>query len=362
MPLENNKLTAPTSGIYHAATVCCPDAGSVGNFEYMAGKSIVWTYVPNIWLNEPRADRPPEPGIRFPAEQVNDIWFNTTNCVPFVRMVPRSRRHNWRKAAEPLYSVERIAQGCFDKELSAWGESAKQFGQPLLVEFGAEMNGDWEPWNATYNGKDTPTAETAPDNKPRYLGQKLYRDAYVHIINLFDSLRVENITWFFHVNFNDNPKGDWNRMAGYYPGDEYIDWIGVSCYAAFEPGELMPLKDLLDPAISEIREFSQAVREGTKPIAIAELGAIDYPEANKPESNKPAWIRDSYQLLANGVGDHGPYRNQIKAVSWWDETWWEGPTETAPAAFLRNDSIASSPASVAAYREAVSSNVFIEFL
>ena len=355
MPLENKKLSAPTAGIYHAATVCCPDAASVGNFEYMAGKSIVWTYVPNIWLNEPRAETPPDPGIRFPSEQVNDIGFHTTNCIPFIRMVPRSRRHHWQYAAEPLYSVERLARGCFDDELTAWAESAKRFGQPLLVEFGAEMNGDWEPWNATYNGKDTLTAETAPDGKPRYLGQKFYRDAHVHIINLFDGLGVQNITWVFHVNFNDSPKSDWNRMAGYYPGDEYIDWIGVSCYAAFELGELTPLKTLLDPAIAEIREFSQAVREGTKPIAIAELGAIDYPEYSKAE-----WIHDSYELLRVGNGDHGPYRDQIKAVSWWDETWW-GKPKSSPA-FLQNNSIASSPASVAAYREAVSNNLFIEFL
>ena len=137
-------------------------------------------------------------------------------------------------------------------------------------------------------------------------------------------------------------------------GDEYIDWIGLSCYAAYKIEPLTLLKSLLDLAITEIREFSQAVREGSKPLAIAEMETFDYPQFSKAD-----WIRDSYQLLTGGIGEHGPYRDQIKAVSWWDESFWDDSTQPP---FLQNDSIASSSASVAAYRNAVSDNLFIEFI
>lgn len=347
MPISNKKLLPSPLGIYHAATVTCPDAGAVGNFEFMAGKSIVWTMVSNVWLNEAREGKPADPGIWFPWAAVTELTYNTTNCLPFIRISPRSRREKWRKQAEPLYSVQAIADGKFDPELLQWGLAAKNFDKPLLVEFGAEMNGYWQPWNAKYNGAGQSAGEDAPDGKPRYKGQKAYRDAHCRIINLFDTIGVDNITWIFHVNYNNAPKDEWNRMAGYYPGDEYIDWIGVSCYAAHTLEPLTPLKDIIDPVIDEIRTFSPGVVAGTKPIAIAELGAIDY-----PDSSKPNWIRDAYDLLANQSGNHGPYRDQIKAVSWWDETWWQGEENGTPA-FLANNSIASSPASVKAYREAV---------
>lgn len=352
MPFANGRLIPSPDRIYHAATVSSPDADAVLNFGDMAGKSIVWTMVSNLWLKDVTEGPFPDHGISFPSNDVKELTYNAY-CIPFVRMSPRSRRNKWREQPEPLYSVERIAKGEFKTELTAWGLAAKDFGQPLMVEFGAEMNGYWQPWNAKHNGAGGVTGETAPDNHPRGLGQKRYRDAFIYIIELFRSLDVTNITWVFHVNDDNNPDDYWNRMAGYYPGDEYIDWIGVSCYAAhaFEP--LTPLKDMLDPVIDEIRSFSPGVRAGTKPIAITELGAIDHPGSSKSD-----WIKQSYELLAKGDGQYGPYRDQIKGVSWWDESWWEGsPTTGDP--FLQNNSIASSPAAVAAYRTAVGHPVFL---
>lgn len=246
MPILNNKLVPVEHKIYHAATVCCPDWGAVGDFGWLARKPIAWTLVPNVWLME-RKCAPADPGIHFPSAVVSDLWFNSyEQCVPFVRISPRSKR-DFRRKPEPLYSVERIASGDFDPELRQWAEAAKVFPGPLIVEFGAEVNGDWQPWNATYNGKDAflDPPETASDGEARFLGQKHYRDAHIRLIENCQAVRADNITWMFHVNFGDNPREIWNRMEGYYPGDEYIDWIGVSCYAAHTLEPLIPLKDLL---------------------------------------------------------------------------------------------------------------------
>lgn len=136
---------------------------------------------------------------------MTELTFNTSNCLPFIRISPKSRRKEWRRNAEPFYSVQAITDGKFDPELMQWGLATKNFAKPLLVEFSAEMNGNWQPWNAQYNGADETTDETAPDGKPRFPRQKAYRDAHCRIINLFDTLGVKNITWVFHVNNNNNP-------------------------------------------------------------------------------------------------------------------------------------------------------------
>jgi beta-mannanase len=65
---------------------------------------------------------------------------------------------------------------------------------------------------------------------------------YRHIIDLFRKEGVRNITWCFHV-YPPQATGDspelyqpWNNIINYYPGDNYIDWIGISVYGAFDRG------------------------------------------------------------------------------------------------------------------------------
>lgn len=66
MPIVNNKLVPSPDGIYHAATFCCPDASAVGNFEFIAGKDIVWTMVSNVFsMRSEKMHRPiQESGFR----------------------------------------------------------------------------------------------------------------------------------------------------------------------------------------------------------------------------------------------------------------------------------------------------------
>jgi len=69
-----------------------------------------------------------------------------------------------------------------------------------------------------------------------------------------------------------------------YPGNEYIDRIGVSWCAAHILKPLVRLKEILDPAVKQTRRFSPDVVNGTKPITIAELGAINHPPQPVPLS------------------------------------------------------------------------------
>ncbi len=38
--------------------------------------------------------------------------------------------------------------------------------------------------------------------------------------------RRKTITWVFHLDDSDIPEEAWNRFEHYYPGDDWIDWIG----------------------------------------------------------------------------------------------------------------------------------------
>ncbi len=81
---------------------------------------------------------------------------------------------------------------------------------------------------------------------------------------------AHNITWVFHVNYNDSPQAAWNRFENYYPGDDVIDWIGVSVYGAQKPdnNQWPEFRSVMDSVYPRLAALS-----ATKPIIVAEFGA-----------------------------------------------------------------------------------------
>lgn len=61
-------------------------------------------------------------------------------------------------------------------------------------------------------------------------GPERFHDAYRHIVTFFRDNKVDNITWFPHVNASGNPEESRNEINQYYPSDTYIDWLGISVY------------------------------------------------------------------------------------------------------------------------------------
>ena len=190
----------------------------------MIDKKIVWAYFSDNWINE----------IRFPEESVKII--DSLEIVPFIRMMPRTTFTEG--IADPVFTLQGIIDGNFDKELTKWALGAKRTGIPVMVEFGTEVNGDWFPWSGILNGG----VETGSYGDPKISdGPERFRDAYRHIIDLFNNLEVNNITWVFHTTPSEeagkiSPNEAWNNIKNYYPGDDYIDWIGTSIYGSIDPG------------------------------------------------------------------------------------------------------------------------------
>ncbi len=95
---------------------------------------------------------------------------------------------------DPNYTMQKIINGDFDTELTQWAIDAANTNIPLLVEFGAEVNGNWFPWNGQYNGAGETTGY-GDTNLPD--GPERFRDAYRHIIDICNTNGANNITCFF---------------------------------------------------------------------------------------------------------------------------------------------------------------------
>ena len=257
--MNSNKLIEPSSGIYHSAY---PDFGGtedivtaerINDFEILVNKKIVWAYFSNNWYNS----------IQFPTTAVNTI--HAAGKIPFIRMMPRANFDEG--GPDPNYTMQRIIDGDFDTALTQWAIDASNTNIPLLVEFGTEVNGNWFPWNGQYNGAGE-TGNYGDANKPD--GAERFRDAYRHIIDICNTNGVDNITWFFHVDAYSEPNTDWNKIENYYPGDSYIDWIGVSVYGPQESNEdYQEFSEIMNDVYPSLNNLSN------KPIAILEFAITE---------------------------------------------------------------------------------------
>jgi len=281
---------------------------SIMDFEELAGKDIVWAYFSNNWID----------GITYPKDAIHTI--HDMGIIPFVRLMPRSDLEQYH--AEKTYSMQNIIDGVFDDQLRAWAADAKQDNIPLLIDFAVEMNGDWFSWNGTYNGKD----KKGYGDETYFDGPERYRDAYRHIIDIFREAGVDRVTWFFHADIYSSPDENWNEAKYYYPGDEYIDWLGISIYGPQHPKEdyWETFSEILADRYQSILDISQ-----TKPIAILEFGVTD----NHPLGKKDAWLEDAFETILDN-----PYLD-FQAISYWHENWEEQDNLFAE---LRIDSSAES--------------------
>ena len=168
---------------------------------------------------------------------------------------------------DPNYTMQKIIDGDFDTELTQWAIDAKNTNTPLLVEFGTEVNGDWFPWNGKYNGADEKISYGDPN---LYDGAERFRDAYRHVIDICNNQAANNITWFFHVDAYGNPDLDWNKIENYYPGDDYIDWLGVSIYGPQESNDdYQEFSEILNDIYPKLTALSD------KPIAVLEFAITE---------------------------------------------------------------------------------------
>ena len=322
------KLLPPTRGIYHAAFAAFGPTEDVVTPRHIndftnriSGKPLTWAYFSDNWFN----------GIHFPRRDVDVI--RASGVIPFIRIMSRS---NWEACSDRRYQLSKIIAGDFDPALRRYARAARDVPGPLMMEFGTEANGDWFPWSGYCNGGGKRDGYGSPRLAD---GPERFRDAYRHLIDLFREEGATNVTWVFHMDAWSAPEQPWNRFAAYYPGDDYIDWLGLSVYGAQTPSDLRNWNPDFNEALNRgYREMSSV--SSSKPIAVLEFGVVEH-------KRKPEWIRNALATLSSGRYP------RVKAISWWHSDW---PNDDGSWSRMKID---SSRASLAAYRNAVADPAFI---
>lgn len=188
---------------------------------------------------------------------------------------------------QPAYALSTIIDGSHDAYITRYAEAVKAAKVPIAIRFMHEMNGNWYPWSPGVNG----------NSEPQYVA------AWKHVWTLFHQVGATNVIWIWAPNVL---RGAQNtiHLVDVYPGDQYVDWIGMSAYEDYES----TASALLNPTIKAIRRFTQ------KDLLITETGA-------QPNSNKVAWIADFLAWLpqqSNVIGFiWNEYSEQAGARAHW---------------------------------------------
>ena len=182
--------------------------------------------------------------------------------------------------------VYRILNGEYDEYLNQLADILVTERIPVLFRPFNEMNGDWCAYSAYHTSRDT----------------EVFKTLYKYVFELFRARGADAYTiWVWNPNERSFPDYKWNNEYEYYPGDEYVDVVGITGYnnGTYYEGETWRTFD-------EIYEplYSKTVTNYNKPIMITEFAC------SNAGGDKEDWVKDMFRSI-------GKY-DKIKVAVWWD--------------------------------------------
>jgi hypothetical protein len=262
------------------------DPGVISTYGHQVGRQ------PAIVLSYKNWSIPP-----FYEPELDSVW--SRGAVSMVTWEPQTAKGE----GIPL---REIVAGRYDRYIRLSAEAAAEWRKPILLRFAQEMNGRWYPWGLGVDGN------TARD----------FREAWHHIYWIFRNHGASNVKWVWSPN---EDAGGSHPLAVFYPGDEFVDWVGIDgfCWGG----------TIGWPSFTSIfgSTYDRIVKLTSKPIVIAETAA------GEDGGDKAAWI-------ASALEEEAPRFPHVRALAWFND-------EDPRADFRVN----SSPASLQAFRTAIAS-------
>jgi len=171
-----------------------------------------------------------------------------------------------------LYVVDQlpaIAEGLQDDAIRDLANWCKNQDRPVFIRFGYEFEGSWNNYNPTE-----------------------FVDAWKHFVHVFDNENVNNVAYVWQsAGLNQSNIENW------YPGDEYVNWMGYSHFQNPNPGQ-------------SIRAFAQ---EKNKPVMVAEATPRRDLKEEPAESHWSLWYKEMFDII---YAD-----NNIKALAYINANW-----------------------------------------
>jgi beta-mannanase len=138
------------------------------------------------------------------------------------------------------------------------------------------MNGNWYPWGRA--GSNTPGR---------------YKRAWRHVVRVFRRAGAANVAWVW-TPYAD--QGGGMPFAPYYPGDRWVDWVGLDGFNWGYGGTDFSFRRIFADSYRKLTRIS------SRPVMIGEVGTND--------AGKAGWIRGAMRSVLR--------MRRIHALVWFD--------------------------------------------
>lgn len=183
-----------------------------------------------------------------------------------------------------------IARGDYDDSITQFARELATYDVPILLRWGHEMNGNWYPWSGSNSAQN-----------PLW-----YQKAYRRIHDIFEREKVTNVRFVWSVNHRDVPRTQWNHFERYYPGNAFVDVIGIDLYNwgkgvhGRQRTQFLGVRRLLQNSYERVVHTYP-----TKPIIITEVGCAS------SGGNKKEWVIQFLDALRT-------HYRAVKGYVWFD--------------------------------------------
>jgi hypothetical protein len=259
----------------------------------------------------------------FPSEFMEENWENGR----IVELTYQLTENNNEDLCgySPLLELYRGGDDSYIRELA---QAAKAFGHPFLFRLCNEMNSDWTSYGGVNNMADP----------------EVFVTVWQQIYEIFLEEGVDNCIWIFNPNDRNCPPSRWNDGINYYPGNDYVQMLGVTGYNngtyyaqwAEEWREFDTIYDSIENLYTPVFEKF--------PWIITEFSS------SSVGGDKAAWIEHMFDTIGN-------YPN-IKVAVWFSSADYDSEGNVARPYWLNE-----TPETLAAFKKglsAFSSTSFVE--
>jgi len=312
-------LAVPDQGAYTGAYIDFGDTEDnvtlegLERFEKLVGKHQAIVAFSSFWGEG-----------SFPRRQLGIV--DAYGAVPLIYWSPWEPPYNEGSAGR--FGLDHILAGEDDAYIDNWATQAAAWGKPMLVAWGIEMNGTWFPWSGIFYGGGDVVEGSDP---PRYKGPETYKRAFRYVVDRVRAKGARNVQWVYHTNHGSQPDESWNGISSYWPGADYVDWVGISAY-----GKQFPSQSWYSFKGAFANAYQETVALAPdKPFILAEWGIGEY-----ADGSKGAYIDEAFRRMES----QSP---RLKAAVFWHERWQNGDLSYS------NLRVQSSVESLNAYRNGV---------
>lgn len=218
----------------------------------------------------------------FPIESLNTIvQRGAIACITWEPMY-------YEDGVEKMVPFQKILKGGYDLYLNDFAHQAKTFNQPFIIRFAHEMNLQRYHWGTS----EKEFGPKSPD---------IYQQIFRYVVNLFRRSGANQVLWAFCPNAESVPNmtydstAGWNNPRAYYPGDDYVDILGMDGYnwgttqTVEKHGWKSSWKTFEDIFFPIYRELNAIAPQ--KPLFVFETACADQGGV------KSKWIVDAFQTL-----------------------------------------------------------------